>query len=690
MEVAFPVPIMPSICENCGGEEFDDNGACVRCDVVLRTFIDHVVEEEFEGEEGGPGLRTQARVIGNRSGRSHKSWMYYEEGLQIILRAQCEVLVKGFGCPDILIDLVGSLWFHYLAIPDGIRKRRGELVMLSKSMRRKEHKERRDEGKLPLRDRNPDQLPPSVQRRLQGLFSKKRGLSENSRAKPSTGPSEKAPQHDPEADISSDTSPDIDSDSDSSDSSSSNSDAALDAMIGIKSEEKDPFSSDQDTSDSSSSSSSASQGSANIQDEADIQAIIDAAKQPKRKLKDAKQLRRGMHYTKIHVRHSTIELNLAIIMLAILYLRLPILPQDLLRLAQNDEIPYFSAYLLLPETMLNRRELQPTRVLAFKELMTLTMALLENMALEVRFPPILLETPLLARMATLLDLPSTIERAAYRLCLTSHYWASQKHFKFNSYAILASYFIVALKVLYSFRDEDTHREKLVSYENVHPRSLVAWLEQKYKQEASFVVPAPWTLDELSAFHLSQFDAWLNCLDRQRPFAPKNHDHIALEKLFTSEPLPAAPELQPTLVQSLPNDKSNPKKRTESTDASDSDSEDEIKPSILRRAPLPSNVDDFYETLETHRQAMPPVTMKPKFPPEPSINAQKRIYPMFGTTPYGDMGHPHDFLLQLVSTRLSIPLPDLTDALKLLEHDFFGKRGFLAHNFNIVSADLPPY
>jgi hypothetical protein len=539
-------------CAQCESESFEElhgHYVCTVCGLqsaeAIVTVFEDLLEEAFDGDGPGGGGGRFIRAIKSGPLRS-RSWVSWEEAIQTILRAQCDILVADFGFPVQFTQLVGKLWFHYLASP----------VRLHRSLRGGQNKkalERKDEVKRARRqylkennlflvkDVSPVPRARNAKRERAAVLHPIITISSDS---DSDSTSSSSSGNSSSSSSSSSSSASAISSSSSSSSSSSNYVADENEIPSSPSitddEEISKSSSDGSTSTSMSGaiSSSLSESSSDIDSNSssDVEGMMPP--NSKRRAITEKELpefellkERGTHFTDIMRESMTLHLTLELLMVAMLHLRVPVLPRDLCNWAATGRIPYLTAYQLLPQTMYYYRFLKPTSIPSPSVLLKKALELNTKLKLETSIPP-LNTLPLLTRMATLMEVPPEIERAAIRLMRLTPKWIPKFGGYDYPYECLMSFLIMAIKLVYRFDDTYALSPIAMQYPNIASKCLPEWLSEQFRLDKARPITTPWLRSELNHFPTSSLEEYVDFLKKQNADQLKNFTDIAeLQTMF---------------------------------------------------------------------------------------------------------------------------------------------------------------
>jgi hypothetical protein len=555
------------------------------------VFEDLLEEGNFEEGAGGGGNRFVRSI--KTGPRRMRSWVSFEEAIQTILRAQCDILIADFGFPAQTTQLVGKLWFHYLAstIPshrsktgaqnakarvrrDAIKNVRKEhlkmsnlyllkpLAVLKDIAPNTERIRRRAAAKhpfVPLKDISSDDDAPEGHRLTANGKYLKLSLSvprSNTRGTYSSSEwSGSSEASDDTISLSSSSSSDIPMATQkktensrrgrpprnrklSGEGSDDNAQASRHSPSASSAESIEELSDEAiliDSSDASDGKVSSDSDSEDANSSSDVEGEFPKNAEKVPVLEDdlpdfivPKQ--RGAHYTTLMRESLTLHLTLEILYIAILYLRVPVLPGDLVEWAATGKLPYLTAYQLLPTSMSYYRYLKPYSIPSTNVLVKKALRLASDLKLESPIPP-LNQFPLLSRMATLLEVAPEVERAAIRLMKLSK-WEASFGPGDHPYNLVFAHLLMAIKLLYQFNDTYGLSEVALTYPNITAKCLPEWLNEQFQLEKRVAITTPWGRHELEQFPNTSIEAYVDFLKYQHTDKMRLNPEIAeLQTMF---------------------------------------------------------------------------------------------------------------------------------------------------------------
>ena len=248
---------------------------------------------------------------------------------------------------------------------------------------------------------------------------------------------------------------------------------------------------------------------------------------------------RNMALTEMTRSVDTIRITLEFLMMGIWFLRIPVLPRDLVDWVATGRIPYLTAYKLLPTSISYYKMLKPSGVPESLFVVNNALEFVDEMQLEAPLPPIN-AVPILTRMATLLEVPPEVEHAAARLLSMNPRFNGSFEPTNHPYENVMAHLIIALKMLYRFDDTYALSPIALRFDGIKAKSLPEWLLERYRLEKNRPVPIPWTRDDLdhlprdSLYDLVDFLKYLNTEKT------KNVDIMTLQNMFDHRPPNSGP------------------------------------------------------------------------------------------------------------------------------------------------------
>lgn len=244
---------------------------------------------------------------------------------------------------------------------------------------------------------------------------------------------------------------------------------------------------------------------------------------------------RTMALTDLKRSSETLHLTLEILMVAVLYMRLPVLPTDLLDWAATGRIPYLTAYKLLPTSMSYFRALKPLSLPRYNSFLRRVLKFQYFLSLPTPLPT-LPAIPLITRMATLLDVAPEIERAAIRLTyINPNLAAVLKKTSKRNYEHLMAHLIIALKLVYRFDDTYVLSPFALKFESIQAKTLPQWLEERFKIERNKAKFVPWTRSDLDHLPRGALYDLIDFLRYQNTSHATPNDVTMLQTMFDSKP-----------------------------------------------------------------------------------------------------------------------------------------------------------
>lgn len=759
-------------CQQCESESFEElNGhyVCTVCglqsaEAIVTVFEGMMEEGDFDAEAGRGQQNRFIRAI-HIGPRRTRSWVSWEEAIQTILRAQCDILIADFGFPPQMVQLVGKLWFHYLAssVPlhrskSGAQNEKARERQRQLREARKEHvkaykqfiikevqptpvdkneRARRRAATLQPRvpydepsdddDDYPSRGPIRKKKKVESdheyvldpkdddtgerkmtkkelakaitrakrekkLEAKKleEKLNQEKKAKRSSakkagrnvGAGSGRDSEDSEDEMSSGgSSAESSASSQTSQSSrTSSSGSGSRSSVYISSDSDDTSDTNSDSSDSdsdtSTSTSSESEESSSLSDyEGDFAPDPEFEPILEQDLPDfiiPKQ--RGAHYTTLMRESLTMHLTLELLFIGILYLRLPVLPRDLVEWAATGRIPYLTAFELLPTSMSYYRYLKPYSIPSARQLLKKSLRLAKHLNLETPIPP-LNEFPLLSRMATLLEVAPEIERAAFRILKITkmNYTFGMNRFP---YEYILSHLLMAIKTLYQFNDTYSLSDIALKHPNITAKCLPEWLNEQFILEKNTPVNIPWVRKDLENFPNYFIEEYIDFLKEQHSDKMKLNPEITeLQTMFDAR----------SQGHSLhhPITDENIERNVGRGGLSGAQAQDAatripcfIDYGVVRKGDLPAYTQhqpqDASSSAEAGQPADPvvPVTENAFFPTAPTF--PKTNYYFFKDTIFGITFHSHEYLLNKGAEILSTPRQTMWHALARVEQRIFGE------------------
>jgi hypothetical protein len=211
---------------------------------------------------------------------------------------------------------------------------------------------------------------------------------------------------------------------------------------------------------------------------------------------------------------ETLHLTLELIYIATLYLRIPILPNDLINWAAEGKLPYWNGYRALPPTMVALRFTRPTSLPSPYKLLNKALELAKSLKLEKPIPPVN-TVPLLSRIATLLEVPASVERAAQRLLRMDVLFRDKVMDRFGmvgevtAFVYLASLVLMALKILFRFDDSYALSPIALGLDDIDAKSLPEWLVEQFSKDRQRNVKTPWCLKDMPSLASDGIDDWVD-------------------------------------------------------------------------------------------------------------------------------------------------------------------------------------
>lgn len=247
---------------------------------------------------------------------------------------------------------------------------------------------------------------------------------------------------------------------------------------------------------------------------------------------------RNMTLTELTRTSDTLHLTLQLLLMGIWYLRIPVLPADLLDWAMTGRIPYLTAYKLLPTSMSYYRAMKPVGVPSVPIFLRDTVDFVTELKFDAPLPPIN-AIPIMARLATLLQIPPEIEHAAMRLYYINPRFNGTFEAKNSPYENVMAHLIIALKILYRFDNTYALSPIAMRFDGIKAKSLPEWLLERYKIERNRPVPLPWTradLDHLPRDSLYDLIDFLKYINSEKA---EDTDILTLQNMFDARPPNAA-------------------------------------------------------------------------------------------------------------------------------------------------------
>lgn len=227
-------------------------------------------------------------------------------------------------------------------------------------------------------------------------------------------------------------------------------------------------------------------------------------------------------------------LTLQLLLCGIWYLRIPVLPRDLLEWASSGRIPYLTAYKLMPSSMTYYRALKPNGVPLSPALLRDTLLFAQDLRFDAPIPPLPV-IPLMARMATLLEVPPEVEHAAMRLFYINPRFNGTFESANHPYENVMAHLAIALKLLYRFDDTYALSPVALRFEGIKAKSLPEWLLERYRIERNRPNHYPWTREELDHLPRESLYDFVDFLKYVGAIRQYNADISSLQNLFDHRP-----------------------------------------------------------------------------------------------------------------------------------------------------------
>lgn len=231
---------------------------------------------------------------------------------------------------------------------------------------------------------------------------------------------------------------------------------------------------------------------------------------------------------------DTLTITLQLLMIGIWYLRIPVLPRDLMDWVSTGRVPYLTAYDLMPSSMSYYRALKPNGVPLPPVLLRDSLEFLVDLKLEAPLPPAN-AIPLMARMATLLEIPPEIEHAAMRLFYINPRFNGTFETFNNPYENIMAHIVIALKLLYRYDDTYALSPIALRFDGIKAKSLPEWLLERYRIERNRPIHYPWTREELDHLPRESLYDFVDFLKYVGTIRQKNADISSLQNMFDHRP-----------------------------------------------------------------------------------------------------------------------------------------------------------